>query len=65
LTIIEILPWGGGWGFFAEEDSDGDLMDQIATLTLDSDPAFADLRATYEADGRFHPLANYFPLAYR
>jgi hypothetical protein len=65
LNRVEILPWDGGWGFFAEEDPDRDLMDQVAALTLDEDRAFVDLRATYEADGRFHPPASYFPLAYR
>jgi hypothetical protein len=65
LNKIEILPWDGGWGFLAEEDPDEAVMDQIAALTLDGDAAFSDLRATYEADGRFHPPAELLPLAYR
>jgi hypothetical protein len=65
LNKVEILPWDGGWGFFAEEDPDRDQMDQVASLTLAGDQAFADLRATYEADNRFHPPAHYFPPPYR
>lgn len=65
LNKVEILPWDGGWGFLTEEEPDRDLMDQVAALTLAGDRAFADLRATYEADNRFHPPAHYFPPSYR
>jgi hypothetical protein len=65
LNRIEILPWDGGWGFLAEEEPDGEVMDQVAAFILDVDRGFADLRATYEADGRFHPPAEYLPPAYR
>ena len=65
LNRIEILPWDGGWGFLAEEEPDGEMMDRVAALILDVDRGFAKLRATYETDGRFHPPAEYFPPAYR
>lgn len=65
LNRIEILPWDGGWGFLAEEEPDGGMMDQVADLILDVDRGFAELRATYEADGRFHPPVEYFPAVYR
>lgn len=65
LNKVEILPWDGGWGSFAEEEPDSALMDRVAALTLDVDQAFVDLRATYEADGRFHPPASYSPPEYR
>jgi hypothetical protein len=65
LNKIEILPWDGGWGFLSEEEPDGDLMDRVALLTLGGDSAFTDLRATFEADGRFHPPSEYFSAAYR
>jgi hypothetical protein len=64
LNKVEILPWDGGWGVLAEEEPDRDLTDQVAALTLAGDRAFADLRATYEADNRFHPPAHFFPPRY-
>jgi len=55
LNKVEILPWDGGWGFLkGEENMEAEIMDRIATLTLAGDEAFADVRATYEADDRFH-----------
>lgn len=62
LNKVEILPWDGGWGFLADEEEPADdVMDYIGTLTVGGDATFADLRATYEADGRFHPPADHFP----
>ena len=55
LNKVEILPWDGGWGFLTdEEDMEVGIMDRIARLALAGDGAFAEIRATYEDDSRFH-----------
>jgi hypothetical protein len=55
LNKVEILPWDGGWGFLADEENmEAEIMDRIARLTLAGDDAFAEIRATYEGDSRFH-----------
>ena len=55
LNKVEILPWDGGWGFLTDGQSmEAELMDHIAGLTLAGDEAFAEIRATYEDDPRFH-----------
>jgi hypothetical protein len=62
LNKVEILPWDGGWGFLADEDEakmEADLMDHIAELSLAGDEAFAEIRATYESDPRFHVPEEY------
>lgn len=55
LNKVEVLPWDGGWGFLADEQNmEAELMDHIAGLTQAGDEAFAEIRATYENDPRFH-----------
>jgi hypothetical protein len=55
LNKVEILPWDGGWGFLTDEENmEAEIMDRIAHLTLAGDGAFAEIRATYEGDSRFH-----------
>ena len=56
LSKIEILPWDG-WGLMAEDDESAatyevELMDRIASFTLASGEAFAQIRALYENDPR-------------
>lgn len=60
LNKVEILPWDDGWGFLADEqDMEAELMDHIAGLTRAGDEAFAEIRATYEKDPRFHVPDEY------
>ena len=62
LNKVEILPWDGGWGFLAaEENLEAELMDRVAALTMAGDASFAQVRATYEADDRFHLPAGHWP----
>ncbi|HSJ57200.1 MAG TPA: transglutaminase domain-containing protein, partial [Anaerolineae bacterium] len=62
LNKIEILPWDGGWGYLAgEDDLAGEVMDRIAALCLGDDRAFADVRASYDADPHFHMPADLVP----
>ncbi len=58
LNKIELLPWDG-WGLMAgPEDvvsaADLSLLDRMAALTIDPDPAFDDIRAMYAGDQRLH-----------
>ncbi len=60
LNKVEILPWDGGWGFLADEQNmEAEMMDGIARLSLAGDEAFAEIRATYESDPRFHITGEY------
>jgi hypothetical protein len=66
LNKVEILPWDGGWGYLekygeeaTEENLAADIMDHIATLTLSGNEVFAEIRAMYENDSRFHVPANF------
>ena len=58
LNKIELLPWDG-WGLMAElEDvvspADLTLLDRIASLTIEPDAAFDDIRSLYASDQRLH-----------
>jgi hypothetical protein len=60
LNKVEILPWDGGWGFLADEQNmEAEIMDSITRLSLAGDEAFAEIRATYESDPRFHIPGEY------
>lgn len=58
---VEILPWDFGFGFLTEgADRELDLMDRLAVLTQAGNEAFAEVRALYQADDRFHVPANWY-----
>jgi hypothetical protein len=62
LNKVEILPWDGGWGFLIDEENmQSDIMDRIAALSLAGDEAFAEIRATYASDDRFHVPIEWLP----
>ena len=61
LNKVEILPWDGGWGFLNQKLSDPlpdeetlVLYDQIATMTLEINEKFPEIRAYYKSEPRFH-----------
>jgi hypothetical protein len=66
---VEILPWDGGWGYMVELEpqqvaSVYALMDRVAELILAVDASASDddltaIRALYEQDAGFHPLADW------
>jgi len=60
LNKVEILPWDGGWGFMTQGAShplpDADVLtqyDRLASLTLQIDERFPEVRAYYESEPRF------------
>jgi hypothetical protein len=66
LNKIEVLPWDG-WGLIYKDEAqvtedDREFLDRIATLTLDADAAFADVRSTYEDDDRLRMPSDWQPL---
>jgi len=62
LNKVEILPWDGGWGYLRDEQNmESGTMDRIAALSLASDESFAEIRATYANDDRFHVAAEWLP----
>jgi hypothetical protein len=61
LNKVEILPWDGGWGFLDQKISDPlpdnetlMLYDRIASLTLEINEKFPEIRAYYKNEPRFH-----------
>jgi len=61
LNKVEILPWDGGWGFLNQKISDPlpdnetlMLYDRIASLTLEVNEKFPEIRAYYKNEPRFH-----------
>ena len=66
LNKIEILPWDG-WGLIYKDEAqvtedDRKFLDRIATLTLDADAAFADVRSICENDDRLRMPSDWQPL---
>jgi Transglutaminase-like superfamily len=66
LNKIEILPWDGGWGFLKQKLSDPlpdketlKLYDKIATLTLENNTKFPEIRDYYKQEPRFHPPSEW------
>jgi hypothetical protein len=60
LNKVEILPWDGGWGFLDQKISDPlpdnetlMLYDRIASLTLEINEKFPEIRAYYKSEPRF------------
>ena len=59
LNKVEILPWDGGWGFMTQGTSplpDADVLaqyDRLASLTLEVNKRFPEIRAYYEGEPRF------------
>jgi len=66
LNKIEILPWDGGWGFLTQKLSDPPpdketllLYDKIATLTLEINEKFNEIRDYYKQEPKFHVPSEY------
>ena len=66
LNKIEILPWDGGWGFLTQKLSDSPpdketllLYDKIATLTLEINEKFNEIRDYYKQEPKFHVPSEY------
>lgn len=57
LNKMELLPWDC-WGVILNESLDNPedlaVLDEVASLTAEDVPNFADVRARYETDPRFH-----------
>jgi hypothetical protein len=66
LNKVEILPWDGGWGFLDQKISDPlpdnetlMLYDRIASLTLEINEKFPEIRAYYKNEPRFHTSSEW------
>ncbi|MBN1935425.1 MAG: ClbS/DfsB family four-helix bundle protein [Anaerolineae bacterium] len=58
---VEILPWDFGFGFLSEDAGpELELMDHLAVLTQGGNTSFAEVRALYQSDERFHVPASWF-----